>query len=440
MPTPTGAEPRLAAAKAVAAVLDRGRALDDALAEDLRGLDKARDRALARRLSHALMRDWPAANFLVTQLVARRPARRDRLVHFILAIALVELRQAREPARAVVHSAVESADRAGLRHLRGLVNAVLRNYQRRQAELQRAMPSDPVHRLGYPGWLLERIRSDWPEDWERILTAGNASPPLWLRVNRRRWSIDQARQALTDVGLDTRMVAGLPDALVLDRRVAISELPGFEEGRLSIQDGAAQATVEYLRLEPGLRVLDACAAPGGKSAHVLEREALDLTAVEIDPRRLERVSATFDRLGLSARVLVGDAAEPQTWWDGVPYDRILIDAPCSASGVIRRHPDIRWLRRPDDLKALVRLQARLLDGLWPLLRPGGILVYATCSILKAENEAQAQRFLEQHADARILHQPGRPGHVQTPGHQILPGEGDMDGFYHLAVERLHRGS
>ncbi len=436
MPTPTGAEPRLVAARAAAAVLDRGRALDEALAEGLERLDQARDRALARRLSHALMRDWPAANFLITQLVDRRPARRDRLVHFILAVALVELRQQREPARAVVHSAVESAARGGLDHLRGLVNAVLRSYQRRQCELEAAMPADPVHRFGYPGWLIERIRSDWPQDWEAILDAGNASPPLWLRVNRRGWSIDEARRALSDAGLDARVVEGLPDALVLDQRVAISQLPGFAEGKLSIQDGAAQASVEYLQLEPGLRVLDACAAPGGKSAHALERAAVDLTAVEIDPRRLERVRATFGRLGLSARVLLGDAVEPQNWWSGLPYDRILIDAPCSASGVIRRHPDIRWLRRPGDLEELVRVQAQMLDALWPLLKPGGMLVYATCSILQAENEAQAQRFLEQHADARTVHFPSLPGTARTHGRQILPGERGMDGFYHLAVERL----
>jgi 16S rRNA (cytosine967-C5)-methyltransferase len=438
MPTPTGAEPRLAAARAAAAVLDHGRALDEALADDLGALASARDRSLARRLANALMRDWPAAQFLITQLVKRRPARRDREVHFILAVALVELRQAREPARAIVHAAVESAKCAGLGHLCGLVNAVLRSYQRRQAELEAAIPSDPVHRFGYPAWLIERVRSDWPEDWERILTAGNASPPLWLRVNRRRWSLEKACASLADAGLETRTVAGLPDALVLERRAAIGQLPGFDDGRLSIQDGAAQATVEYLQLAPGLRVLDACAAPGGKSAHALEREDVDLTALEIDPQRLERVTSTFARLGLSARTIAGDAAQPGIWWDGLPYDRILIDAPCSASGVIRRHPDIRWLRRAGDLAGLVQLQAQMLDALWPLLKPGGILVYATCSILKAENDAQAQRFLEQHADARILDLNGLPGQAQTLGRQILPGEGAMDGFYHLAVERLFR--
>jgi 16S rRNA (cytosine967-C5)-methyltransferase len=417
-------------------VLDQGRALDEALGDDLGKLASARDRSLARRLANDLMRDWPAAQFLITQLVQRRPARRDRLVHLILAVALVELRQAREPAHAVVNAAVESAKCAGLGHLRGLVNAVLRSYQRQRDELEAAMLSDPVYRFGYPAWLVERVRSDWPADWEQILTAGNASPPLWLRVNRRRWSVDQARRTLADAGLDTQTVAGLPDALLLARRAAIGQLPGFDDGRLSIQDGAAQATVEYLQLQPGLRVLDACSAPGGKSAHVLEREDVDLTALEIDPQRLASVATTFNRLGLSARTIAGDAAKPDAWWDQLPYDRILIDAPCSASGVIRRHPDIRWLRRASDLAELVRLQGQMLDALWPLLKPGGILVYATCSIFKAENDAQAQRFLEQHADARTLHFDGLPGQAQTLGRQVLPGQEDMDGFYHLAVERL----
>ncbi|MFP4335696.1 MAG: 16S rRNA (cytosine(967)-C(5))-methyltransferase RsmB [Wenzhouxiangella sp.] len=437
MPIPTGAEPRLAAARAAAAVLDRGRALDEALDECLAELDQARDRALARRLAHAVMRDWPRADFLVARLVRRRPARRDRLVHFILVVALVELRQAREPDRAVVHAAVEAARVAGLVHLRGLVNAVLRNYQRGRAELDMMIPDDPVHRFGYPGWLIERIRIDWPEDWASILTAGNATPPLWLRVNRRQWTRDQAGQALAEAGLDSHGVPAVADGLVLDQRVAISRLPAFDRGGLSIQDGAAQLTVEHLRLKPGLRVLDACAAPGGKSAHILERADVALTALDNDPGRLERVRATFQRLGLGARVLAADAARPQDWWDGLPYDRILIDAPCSASGVIRRHPDIRWLRRPGDLEGLVAVQAQLLDALWPLLKPGGILVYATCSVLKAENDVQAQRFVSQHADARTLHLADLPGRIQTHGHQILPGQGDMDGFYHLAVERLH---
>ena len=420
-------------------VLDRGQSLDADFAERVALLEASRDRALARRLVHTLMRDWPAANALVGLLLERKPARRDRLVHFILALALAELREGREPARAVVHAAVESARLVGLRHLSGLVNAVLRRYLRGSADFQAQLPDDPVHAYGYPGWLVERIQADWPQDWASVLAAGNQSPPLWLRVNRRHWSTQAAHAALDEAGFSSSLHPALPDALRLDRRVAVSRLPGFAEGGLSVQDGAAQLSAEYLQPRAGQRVLDACAAPGGKAAHVLERADVDLTAVELDAARLERTAATFRRLKLQARLVQGDASQPEAWWDGQPYDRILIDAPCSASGVIRRHPDIRWLRRPGDIDQLAELQQRMLGALWPLLKPGGILVYVTCSILKAENVRQASRFLEQHADARAIEQAGLPGRAQDHGRQILPGEAGMDGFYHLAVERLHAG-
>jgi len=437
MPTQTGARPRLLAARAAEGVLDRGQSLEADFAERVAALEDARDRALARRLVHALMRDWPAANALVGLLLERKPARRDRLVHFILALALAELREGREPARAVVHAAVEAARLNGLSHLSGLVNGVLRNYLRSSHELLSRLPDDAVHRFGYPGWLVEHIQTDWPEDWPAVLAAGNQSPPLWLRANRRYWTPAAAQAALAEAGFESSSDPRLPDALRLDQRVAIRRLPGFAEGSLSVQDGAAQLTLEYLQPASGQRVLDACAAPGGKAAHVLERADVDLIAVELDAARLARTAETFKRLHLPARLVQGDATDPSAWWDGQPFDRILIDAPCSASGVIRRHPDIRWLRRPSDIDTLVELQQRMLAALWPLLKPGGILVYVTCSILKAENVRQASRFLELHADARAIEHASLPGRAQDPGRQILPGEADLDGFYHVAFERLH---
>lgn len=423
------------AARAAASVLDHGQSLDGGFAERAE-LDDPRDRALARRLVHVLMRDWPAADRLVGLLLQRKPAQRDRLIHFILALALAELREGREPAHAVVHAAVESSRLAGLARLSGLVNGVLRNYLRRTDAFLGQLPDDAIHRYAYPRWLVERIRSDWPEDWESVLAAGNQAPPLWLRVNRRHWSRAAAQNALSEAGITAQAPTGLPDALCLEHRAAIRDLPGFEQGGLSVQDGAAQLAVEYLQPQSGMRVLDACAAPGGKAAHILERAELDLTAIELDPERLARTAATLDRLQLKARLLVGDAADPAAWWDGQPFDRILIDAPCSASGVIRRHPDIRWLRRPGDVARLVALQQRMLAALWPLLKPGGILVYVTCSILKAENVLQAKHFLETHADARAIEHASLPGRAQDCGRQILPGEAGLDGFYHFAAERL----
>lgn len=367
----------------------------------------------------------------------RPPARRDRLAIFVLAVALAELREGREPERAIVHSAVEVARSGGLSRLAGMINAVLRRYLRERSAFESRLADNETIRFGYPGWLIEALRADWPDDWSAILEAGNQAPPLWLRVNRRHWSREQALQALRAAGHEAQLPdLPLPDALLLPTRVRISDLPGWSEGGLSVQDGAAQLTVDYLQLEDGLRVLDACSAPGGKAAHMLERAALDLTAIDVDAERLERVGETLQRLGLAARCLQGDASRPQDWWDGRPFDRILVDAPCSATGVIRRHPDIRWLRKASDLPELVERQAEMLRALWPLLAPGGILVYATCSILADENERQARAFLESCEHCEVIEHAELPGRARSAGRQILPGENDLDGFFHLAVRRL----
>lgn len=432
----SGAEPRWVAAQACMMVLDRGRALDEALATLLVDVDESRDRSLTRRLAHGVLRDWPALDSMIRQLVERPFGKGDRPIHFLLAVALHELRDGREPDRAVVHVAVEAAGHFRSGRLRGLVNAVLRNFLRRRDGLEASVAADPVLACGYPRWLIDRIRADWPEQGETILAAGNAVPPLWLRVNRRRWTRDEALAALTAAGFAARAPAGFADALVLDERARISELPGFVDGALSVQDGAAQLVVDELELADGLRVLDACAAPGGKSAHLLERADIDLTALDIDETRLERVEENLRRQGLGARLATGDATRVQAWWDGRRFDRILIDAPCTATGVIRRHPDIRWLRRAADVETLVATQRAMLDALWPLLEPGGILVYATCSLLVAENAGQIRSFLERHADARVIEHPELPGRPADPGRQLLPGDEDCDGFYCVAARRL----
>ena len=418
------------------AVLDRGRALDEALTLLLVDFDEGRDRALARRLAHGVMRDWPALDNLIRQLVDRPPGKGDRPIHFVLAVALHELRDGREPDRAVVHVAVTVAAEFRGGRLRGLVNAVLRNFLRRRDVLEASIAGDPVLASGYPRWLIDRIRADWPAQGQAILTAGNAVPPLWLRVNRRQGTREAALAAMAESGISARVVDGFPDAVMLDERAAVSDLPGFLEGRLSVQDGAAQLVVDELELADGLHVLDACAAPGGKSAHILERADVELTTLDIDEKRLKRIGEGFDRLGLDGRLLAGDASDPDSWWDGKAFDRILIDAPCSATGVIRRHPDIRWLRRAGDIDALIVTQQRMLDALWPLLKPGGILVYATCSVLVAENAGQIRSFLERHADVRVIEHSELPGCPVKPGRQLLPGDEGCDGFYCFAARRL----
>lgn len=438
--TSDGSLPRQAAAQAVKAVLDDGSALDAALARLLEPLADARDRSLARRLSHGVLRDWPALDWLIGQLVDKPLKGRNRVLHFLIAMALHEMRDGREPDHAVVHAAVAAGRRLSGQKMTGLVNGVLRNFGRRRVGLQDEMPDTPVFRYGYPAWLVRSIEAERGDSTEAILAAGNQPPPLWLRVNRRRISREDYLGRLTAEGLEARISDGMADALVLTDRVAVSRLPGFADGLVSIQDGAAQLAVDYLDLSDGQRVLDACAAPGGKSAHILERHDVDLTALDIDPERLARVGSGLERLGLAARLVEGDAARPDDWWDGHRFDRILIDAPCSATGVIRRHPDIRWLRRPGDLQRLVATQREIIDALWPLLKPGGILVYATCSFMKAENDEQARAFLERHADARGIDNTDMPGRPAEPGRQILPGEHGCDGFYYLAARRLPQRS
>ena len=431
-----GALPRERAALAARAVLDSGRALDTAFSSLLDDVGDGRDRALVRRLSHGVLRDWPALDRLIGELVDRPLKGRNRDIHFLLAVALHEMRDGREPEPAVVHAAVAAARSMSRNRLTGLVNGVLRQFGRRREALEQGLPDSTVIRYGYPGWLIEQIEADRGDAAGDILDAGNRAPPLWLRVNRRRTTPADYQGRLRDAGIEASIPAGFPDALLLAERAAVSRLPGFDEGLVSIQDGAAQLAADYLKPADGQRILDACAAPGGKTAHLLERHDVDLTALDVDPERLDRVGSGLERLGLRAGLLVGDAARPEDWWDGVRFDRILVDAPCSGTGVIRRHPDIRWLRRSGDVHRLVETQAAIIDALWPLLEPGGILVYATCSILRVENDEQARAFLERHADARRIDNTDMPGRPAQPGRQLLPGEHGCDGFYYFAAGRL----
>jgi len=436
MNTAAGAEARLATARALAAVLDDRRNLGDALTDLERQLSDGRDRALVRRLCNRVLRDRPALEWRLSRLLRKPLPRKSREVHFLLLAALDQLIEGREPARAVVHASVAAARAGGYPHLGGLVNAVLRNQQRRGAELEDSMPDDPAMRLGYPDWLLESIRRDWPDRWREIAQAGNRTPPLWLRVNRRCATPEQLRRKLLEAGMEAATDAHFPDALRLEHRARVSSLPGYAEGAFSVQDAGAQAAAGLLALEDGQRVLDACAAPGGKAAHILEQAHVRLTALELDPKRARRIEQGLARLGLDGEVITGDATRPEEWAAGRTFDRILVDAPCSATGVIRRHPDIRWQRQPDDIAANAALQGRILDALWPLLAPGGLLVYASCSILHAENRDQARAFIARHADARPLETTLDEGVAADPGCQIIPGSLDRDGFYYMRLHRL----
>lgn len=444
----TGAAPRRAAARTLAAVLDRHRNLATALAPELGGLEDSRDRALARRLTLAVLRDLPALEFRLGRLLEKPLPRRARNVRLLLLSALAELFEAREPARAVVHASVAAARLDGHEHLAGLVNAVLRNYRRQAAQIEAALPDDPQHRHGHPEWLVEALQRDWPDDWQSMLAANNRPPPVWLRVNRRRITRAEFLEQLAAAGHPASADDVLPEAIRLDKAAAITGLPGYRRGWFAVQDAGAQWAAAWMQLQDGLRVLDACAAPGGKTAHMLEHAAVELSAVELDPKRLEATRAGLERLGLAgemagemdSRLIAADATRPAAWWDGRPFDRILIDAPCSATGVIRRHPDIRWLRRPEDIVANAEVQRRLLDALWPLLKPGGMLVYATCSVLAEENDRQINAFVERTPDARDHPLPEAPGRRMEIGRQIMPGEAGMDGFYYCRLVRLQSGT
>ena len=295
----------------------------------------------------------------------------------------------------------------------GFINAVLRRFLRERAPLLEAAQRTPSARHNHPQWWIERLQADWPEQWAALLEANDLRPPMTLRVNTRRGSVAHYLQRLADAGLGARPVG--EHGVLLDAPCPVQRLPGFADGDVSVQDESAQRAATLLlagaALPPGARVLDACAAPGGKTAHLLELADLDVLALDHDALRLIRVRETLDRLHLAAALCAGDAGQPDDWWDGQPFDAILLDAPCSASGIVRRHPDVRWLRRASDIPALAALQARLLAALWPLLKPGGRLLYCTCSVFKAEGQEQIDVFLQRNRDARLAEQPLSPGHL-----------------------------
>ncbi|MDR2364893.1 MAG: 16S rRNA (cytosine(967)-C(5))-methyltransferase RsmB [Zoogloeaceae bacterium] len=345
-------------------------------------------------------------------------------IHALLLVAVQRLEQRPEQAHTVVNQTVEAAARQNA-GFKGVVNGVLRNILRRRAELPAWRVADTVARYAHPKWWIERLRQQYENDWEAILTTGNLHPPMSLRVNRRRATVDEYLSELATVGIEAQRLAN--DALRLERPRPVSRLPGFEEGRVSIQDAGAQWAAIWLEARNGERVLDACAAPGGKSAHLLELADIALTALELDPVRAQRIHANLARLGLDAAVKIADCRFPADWWDGQPFDRILADVPCSASGVVRRHPDIKWLRREADIAAFVAQQASIINTLWQTLALGGTMLYVTCSVFEDENRCQIERFLARHPDAEL-------SAPQIRIHTMLPTI-DHDGFYYARLRK-----
>ncbi|HKJ09530.1 MAG TPA: 16S rRNA (cytosine(967)-C(5))-methyltransferase RsmB [Gammaproteobacteria bacterium] len=426
---------RQAAVRALLAVVADGQSLAAALPALLERVADTRERPLAQELAYGTLRWYPRLTALVGQLLQRPLKPRDQDIHALLLVGVYQLAYLAMPAHAAVHETVETARALGKPWAAKLVNGVLRNFQRRESELVTALDRDPVTRLAHPGWLLESFRHDWPADWEALAAANNARPPLCLRVNTRRLDRPAYLAALAQAGIDAVAMPHAPEGVELSEPMAVERLPGYAEGWFSVQDGAAQQAAHLLDPQAGMGVLDACAAPGGKTAHMLERqpELARLTAIDMDPARLQRVGENLQRLGLEAQLVAGDAAAPDSWWDGDSYQRILLDAPCSATGVIRRHPDIKVLRRRADIPRLVDQQRRLLEALWSLLAPGGMLLYATCSVVADENADQVERFLATHPDAREWPIDAPWGRACQCGRQILPGQDGMDGFYYARL-------
>jgi 16S rRNA (cytosine967-C5)-methyltransferase len=384
-------------------------------------------RAAIQDLAYGSCR-WLGTLREVLQLLLRKPAS-DSEVEALLLVALYQLEWTRAPAHAVVDGAVRTCARLGKASAKGLVNAVLRRFLRERETLLQQARTTATGRFSYPPWWIDEIQRTYPGQFAAVLDAGNLHPPLTLRVNRRCLSVDAYLLALRSAGMPAEQVG--PAAVMLSQPVPVESLPGFAQGWVSVQDLAAQRAAGLLDLADGMRVLDACAAPGGKSAHLLETAAIELTAIDRDPRRLPRVRENLDRLRLDAALIAADAAALDDWWDGRPFQRVLLDAPCSASGVVRRHPDIKWLRRPQDLERLSREQARLLSALWHTLTPGGKLLYATCSVFPLENQAQIADFLSAHKNARRL---PITELAQTDG-QLLP-DARQDGFFYALLQKL----
>ena len=427
-----GVATRVLAAKTLDAVIHRGRSLKGELASSLAQLSDPRDRALLEAICFSALRQRARYEAALQMWLQRPLGDKDGDLRSLLLVGFAQIDAMGLPAHAALSATVEATRVLGRPHQAAMVNAVLRRAQRE------GFPDvDPS--ASWPAWLRKRILLEWGDQAAAIFEASAHAAPLWLRVNRQKVQRDSYAQRLLSAGIDANTAPVLPDALRIDSPVAVSMLPGFAEGEASVQDGSAQQVADALAPEAGGRVLDACAAPGGKSAHLLERDpTLRLLALDVDSRRLNRVRETLTRVGAQAEFKAADAADLPSWWDGEPFDAVLLDAPCSATGIVRRQPDVLLHRRPEDLSSLVALQSKLLQALWQVVRPGGILLYATCSILKQENELQIADFIARNADARAQPLAEGYGHSAGAGRQRLPGEDGMDGFFYARLQKLPR--
>ncbi len=432
-------DPREVAVAVVAGMLGqgmgKGRSLTACLGEHTARLDDGRDRAFARELCYGVARWLPRLQACLDMLVEKPLPEKETVVRAVLLLGIYQLMYTRVAEYAAVAESVTLVRRAGKRWAAGLVNGVLRSFQRRRAQLTVDLDRSEQGRYAHASWLLNATRNAWPDHWQQILDSNNERPPLSVRVNARLQSRKEYLGDLSSKNIAASPIAHTDHGLRLHEARDVDAIPGFGDGLVSVQDGAAQLAAGLLNVCPGMRVLDACAAPGGKSTHILEQQPAvgELVAIDHDGDRLRRVVQNLRRLSLEATVVCADAGKPGDWWNGEFFHRILVDAPCSGSGVIRRHPDIKLHRRPDDVDELAATQIRLLGALWPLLAPQGLLLYATCSYLPRENDHVLAEFLAKHPEATGAPMAYAWGRATGHGRQVLPGEDAMDGFYYALL-------
>jgi 16S rRNA (cytosine967-C5)-methyltransferase len=430
---------RQLALKICHSVLTQGQSLSSQLDRQLAQLDDPRDQGLCSELCYGFCRYYFVLSAALKPLLKKPLKGKDVDIQVILVLGLYQIRFMRVDDHAAVNETVNLVLRQKKSWAKGLVNAVLRNYLRQ-------IPSDPSERqqlteqeqqIAYPQWMREQMINDWGPDASTVFEAANRAPPMMLRVDLTQTTREEYLHILADSQVEASAHALIPTAIILQQARAVDQIPGFDDAQVSVQDAAAQIAAPLLDCRPGMRVLDACAAPGGKTLHILQATSdLDLVALDQDANRLQRVAQNLQRAGQQAKLICADAAQTDSWFDGEPFDRILLDAPCSASGIIRRHPDIRLLRKAADISQLVQLQARLLDAMWKLLKPGGQMLYSTCSIFRAENELQIAAFIERQSDC--METPVNSvqwGRQRPHGRQILPGFNDMDGFFYALLEK-----
>lgn len=432
-----GTEVRVMAAKLVAQVLAGKRSLKAVIQQNITELNDPRDRALLEAICFTTLRHHRYYEFVLSQWMSKPLARKDYAIQCLLLTGLAQLHGMKMPPHAVVSACVDAAKQLAQQDTQAkLVNAILRRVTRESLPTS----SNQAIQSSHPDWLIKQLQHEWPNHFNAILWANNEAAPLWLRVNSLRSSRTELLTAFHEAGIACDAPASPHKSIRLHEHQALNVLPGWSSGKFLVQDGAAQLAVEALAVQKGEYVLDACAAPGGKTAHLAEQVGNGrILALDIAAARLAPINETLERLGLASPnidVKMADAADAASWWDGEQFDAILLDAPCSATGIIRRQPDIKWHRRPEDIPNLTDIQARILHSLWPLLKPGGRLLYCTCSVLKAENEFQINGFLSDHKDAAIVPLDEKFGHASGLGRQRFPGEDNMDGFFYALLQKL----